>query len=245
MLRAAGSVTSLGAILRDHCATTSSERPTKPAVFLTFHDRVIVGLLMQVDTIIEALEDPRPIQRDKLAALRPHLQAIRAFHDGDHARVIRAIKKRLSSPRLANEVKAVLEELVRDRAPIAAPLPPAPPPPPAPVIVEPAPGTEIDGTLVARFEAEIAADPEARDGYLAYGDYLAGRGDPRGEMIGIGRELAKNPGHKDMLRAHAELAPKLLGPLADCDDVMTDVTWHMGFIAACRLAYTLERFNGD
>jgi uncharacterized protein (TIGR02996 family) len=95
-----------------------------------------------------------------------------------------------------------------------------------------------------QLEAEIFANPEAQDAYLAYADFLAAEGDPRGEMIGIGRELAKNPGHKAMLKRHAELEPQILGPLAEAMDLVTNVAWFMGFIKTARVAYTHERFNG-
>ena len=95
-----------------------------------------------------------------------------------------------------------------------------------------------------QLEAEIFANPESQDAYLAYGDFLAAQGDPRGEMIGIGRELAKNPGHKAMLKRHAELEPQILGPLADYMDIVTNVEWFMGFIKSARVAYTIDRFNG-
>ena len=96
-----------------------------------------------------------------------------------------------------------------------------------------------------QLEAEIFANPDAQDAYLAYGDFLAAEGDPRGEMIGVGRELAKNPGHKAMLKRHAELEPQILGPLAPVMDLVTNVTWFMGFIKSARVAYTHERFNGS
>jgi uncharacterized protein (TIGR02996 family) len=195
---------------------------------------------VQADTIIARLDDPRPIQRDKLAALRSHIATIRAYDDGDYARVIRAIKKRLNSPKLTAEVAALLGELGDGRVSIPAPAPPRPAPPPVPPVVVP----DAPDALLAPLEAEILRDPDAQDAYLAYGDYLASKGEPLGELIAIGRELAKNPGHKHMLAAHDALAPKLLGPLVNCGDMMTNVDWHMGFIKSCRLAYTMDRFNG-
>jgi uncharacterized protein (TIGR02996 family) len=99
----------------------------------------------------------------------------------------------------------------------------------------------------ARLEAEIAADPDAQGPYVVYGDWLAARGDPRGELVTIGHALAKNPHHKAMLEAHrthlAAHATQLLGPLADCTDLITEQDWYMGFLRACRVAYTHDRFN--
>src|SRR5262249_7377087 len=123
-----------------------------------------------------------------------------------------------------------------------APVPPAAPPAPPPLAVE---VPEGEDPLLVQLEAQVAAHPNHQDGYLAYADYLVARGDPRGELVGIGRELAKNPGDKKMLAAHAERATDILGPLADCDDLMTEVEWFMGFIKRARVAYTTERFNGE
>jgi len=95
-------------------------------------------------------------------------------------------------------------------------------------------------------EAAIAADPDAREGYLVLGDWLQERGDPRGELIAIGAELAKSPFDAAMQRNHAaHLAahPELLGPLQGCLDVVTELDWYCGFIRGCRVAYTKDRFN--
>jgi len=199
---------------------------------------------MTADQYVAWLADASRSQREKLAQLQEHVATIRALFDDDHARVLREVKKRLNSPKLAADV-ATLVAALADRT--ANPRPPAPAPEPAPAAPPAsAPPAAIDETG-ARLEAEIAADPEAQSGYLVYGDWLASRGDPRGELVTIGHALAKNPHHKAMLDAHrahlAAHAARLLGPLADCQDLVTEQDWHMGFLRACRVAYTMDRFN--
>lgn len=193
---------------------------------------------MIADKLCEWLATSREPQRVKLLALRDkHVGDLAAMSDADHRRVVREIKKRLNSPKLADEVGQLLALLVRDYAPE--------PPPPAPV--EPAaPSPPLDQQVA--FEAAIAADPDNRDSYLVYGDWLEQRGDPRGALIAIGTELVKNPTHAKMLAAHRDhLAahPEILGPLVGCMDMLTDVEWAYGFIRACRVATTFERFDHE
>ena len=195
---------------------------------------------MQVETLIERLAESRASQRDKLTAMHDQISTIRAFADPDFASMVRAIRKHINSPRLATELAGLIDALTRERVPIPVATLPPPPPPPVPIVA-----VAAGADLAASFEAEIAENPDAHDLYLAYGDWLSSHDDPRGELIAIGRELAKNPGHKEMLAAHRELAPKVLGPLAECEDLVTGTEWHLGFIKKCRLSYTSARFNGE
>ncbi len=196
---------------------------------------------MDADALCAFLDDPAITQRTKLEALRgEHLAAIQALSDPDHKRVVRAIKKRIKSPKLTDELFALVGEISR----VYAPEPVAPEPEPAAPPVPVDPFADDAHELVAA----IYADPGRRDNYMVYGDWLQSKGDPRGELIAIGAELTKNPEHAKMKTAHAEhlhAHPELLGPLADCEDVVTEITWFMGYIDRCRVAYTLERFNGD
>jgi uncharacterized protein (TIGR02996 family) len=190
---------------------------------------------MIADELCAWLAEGRAPQREKLTALADHLADIAAMSDADHKRVVREIKKRLNSPKLAAEVTQLVALLVREYAPE---LPP--PAPAAPVAPSPPPDQQV------AFEAAIAADPDNRDTYLVYGDWLEQRGDPRGALIAIGTELAKNPTHAKMLAAHRDhLAahPEILGKLTGCMDMLTDVEWAYGFIRACRVATTQERFD--
>jgi uncharacterized protein (TIGR02996 family) len=179
--------------------------------------------------VLAILDDAARSQREKLAALRVHADAIRALHDDDHERVLRELRRRLKSPKLAADVAALAAELA-DRMP--HPRPPDVPP------SEPEPD-EADAARAA-LEAAIIADPAAPDAYIVYGDLLTARGDPRGALIAIGQALLADPrsaplraAHRDHLAAHRE---RLLGPLGDHEAVLSDVDWFMGFIRACRIA---------
>src|SRR5688500_18514450 len=66
----------------------------------------------------------------------------------------------------------------REAAPVTAP--PPPPPPPVP---EPEPVLELHRNLA--LEEAIAQDPDDEEAYLVYADWLAERGDPRGELIAV------------------------------------------------------------
>jgi len=190
---------------------------------------------------LNVLDGPRA-QREKLAWIEERVDAIRALRDDHFAEVVRRINKKLNSPKLHDQVFALVAKLHDERVSIPVPAPEPPPaPPPRPEL----PPSVLPDELGDRLQAEIFADPEAQDAYLAYGDYLVAKGDPQGELIGIGRELAKNPGHKAMMAAHAELAPKVLGSLAELDDILVELEWYMGFVRRAKLAYSMERFNGD
>jgi uncharacterized protein (TIGR02996 family) len=187
-------------------------------------------------------------QREKLAVIRdqwlPHLQCL---PDDDLIVALRLIRKAIKNKKIRSERDALLLELRRDGRPGDAPTPPPRPPAELPAeLVEPDPPP---GEREPSLEAAIARDPEAREPYLVYGDWLEGRGDPRGQLVAVQHELNKNPEHKRMRRAQEELleehGERLLGPLRDCDDMLTNVEWYMGFIRSCRLHYSLERFNGD
>ena len=179
---------------------------------------------MTGEQVVAWLEGPES-QRAKLAALRAHVPAIRTFSDGDFQAVVRAIKKRLGSPKLAAEVAALLAELTHDRvlAPVRATNVEAPPVPWV--------GTTDDAQRTA-LEAVIAADPDAQGPYIVLGDTL---GDPWSELVTVGHALVKNPTHKAMRARWDRLLEthrtRILGgsyPIKDAD-------WYMGFVRACTL----------
>lgn len=199
---------------------------------------------MTADQIIDWLASSPAAQREKLATVRErYLAIVRELDDDDHQRVVRALKKRLGSPKLASELSALLVELVRDRVP--RPRAGAAP------VVEDLPIYE--GDRRTQLEAAIAANPDAQAPYLPYADWLEAQGDAFGPLIAIDRELAKNPGHKAMKEERRYYLGRhraaLLGPLVDPDDPamatyqldkgsfrgVTEVEWHMGFIRTCRV----------
>ncbi|MBA3503414.1 MAG: hypothetical protein M4D80_29440 [Myxococcota bacterium] len=185
---------------------------------------------MTIDELERWLAEDSP-QRTKLERVREHVAMIRALPDDAYARALRAIKKRVSSPKLAAEVAALIGELAhgRETKPVGASQPE-----PAPV---PWVGTTED---IAEIEAAIAADPDAQGPYTVLGDYWTASGDIRGELIVIGAALAKNPTHKVMRAAWTKLYDehrrKLWGELAGTiDRILYDVDWYMGFVRACRI----------
>jgi uncharacterized protein (TIGR02996 family) len=172
------------------------------------------------------LDEASRSPRGPLAVLRDHAGAIRALHDDDHERALREIRRRFGQGRHAGGVPTLLD-LLGDRTPNPRPQDAPPPEEDAP-----------DGR-VRELEAEIAGDPDAPAPYAVYADLLQERGDPLGALIAIGQELRRQPGsealraaHRDHLAAHRK---RLLGPLADCEDMVLDVEWCMGFIRACRI----------
>jgi uncharacterized protein (TIGR02996 family) len=190
------------------------------------------------DELCTWLREGPESQREKLEAIeRDHLATIRALYNDDYDLVMRELKKRLSSPKLATRRAAVLAALVphpHNPRPQAAPAP-------RPVDVLP-PATGDQETQLA---AAILANPLARESYIVFGDWLESRGDPRGQLVTIGQELAKNPGHKAMRAAHAaQLAAhggEILGGLADCLEVVTEIEWFMGFIRSARVGLARDR----
>lgn len=194
---------------------------------------------MTADSIIKWLVHNPAMQRDKLTTLREHyVAAIREMYDDDLQRVVREIKKRINSKKLAAELAAFFADVTRDR--VAKPRGES-----ATREATAAPASAGDGNRRAELEAAIAADPDAQAPYLPYGDWLESIGDPFGPLVAIDRELAKNPGHKAMKIARRDYFARhereLMGPLADAAGMLHDVAWHMGFIRKCRLVRNWSR----
>ena len=129
----------------------------------------------------------------------------------------------------------MLAALTLDRAPNPRPTTVAAP--------GPEPGSIANDTGEA-LVAALTADPDNREAAAVYGDWLEARGDPRGRLVAIGNELAKSPGDKTLLREHQKQlasSPAILGPLWDCDDIVTHKEWSRGFIRKCRVALTVDR----
>jgi uncharacterized protein (TIGR02996 family) len=206
---------------------------------------------VEIEELERWLRDPNRSQREKLRLIEEQwIGPLRRLSDEELPAALRLIRKAINSRKLWAQRDALLRELRRDGLAGDAPLPapPGPPERPDPDREEPA-LREADDGRDPSLEAAIARDPEAREPYLVYGDWLEARGDPRGQLIAVQHELNKSAAHRRMLAAQEELlrehGERLLGPLRDCDDMLTDVQWYMGFIRSCRLHYSLERFNGD
>lgn len=89
----------------------------------------------------------------------------------------------------------------------------------------------------------IAREPGSVERYLVYADWLAQRGDPRGELIAVQAELSRAPGDRRLVMAEQDLLhehrERLLGPCAvlAAHGVLA-IDWRWGFIIRAR-------FEGD
>lgn len=87
-------------------------------------------------------------------------------------------------------------------------------------------------------EAQIARDPENPAGYLVYADWLIERGDPRGELINLQVELARDPSVERRERVALLLArhrAEWIGALDGEDPGRVTWTWRNGFFRCVRL----------
>lgn len=191
--------------------------------------------MTSLDELIRWLAAPEPSQRVKLQTLLDHhVAAIRGLRDDHFATAIRDIKKRLSSPKLADQLAALMAALTADRAAHPAPVAPAVDAPPVRWAA-----TSNDERLTA-LEAIVAADPDAQPPYLVLADHLAAAGDARAELITIGHALAKNPAHKAMRLADEQWRERnrelLWGSfLIQFEHCVRDIEWYLGFIRACEV----------
>ena len=100
----------------------------------------------------------------------------------------------------------------------------------------------------AELEARIQANPEDREAYLVYADWLSERGDPRGELITVQAKLEDNPAdgalrdrEQSLLAAHRET---WLGELAKLDPKQDlAVTWRWGFMRAVRVGPPTSEYD--
>jgi len=94
-------------------------------------------------------------------------------------------------------------------------------------------------------EAALLANPDDDEAYAVYADWLQTQGDPRGELAAIQLQLTKDPKNKKLKSQETKLLEQhkahLLGPLADFDDMLLDVEWHMGFIRKATVKNVYER----
>jgi uncharacterized protein (TIGR02996 family) len=113
-------------------------------------------------------------------------------------------------------------------------------------------------------EKAILADPNDKDAYMVYADWLQGQGDPRGELIAL-QIAGKDKAAKALLDKHADY---FLGPLADhvmcydgdlgnnarenskawVEENQQAFLWKFGYIHRLRLAhdsYANEEFEGS
>jgi uncharacterized protein (TIGR02996 family) len=92
---------------------------------------------------------------------------------------------------------------------------------------------EVEQDLVAA----IAADPDAIEPRLVYGDFLQAMADPRGELIAVQAALLAKPGALELLARERELTAELTRKLFDGTTLYSGlvVRWHLGFVDALSL----------
>jgi uncharacterized protein (TIGR02996 family) len=135
-------------------------------------------------------------------------------HDGKQLLITSAGKTTTRTFQTADQAATQLERLIADK--LAAGYLPA-----------------LNDPRSGELEAAIAADPDAREPYSVYGDWLESQGDPRGQLVAL--QLAAD-GDKKLeavaakhLALHAEYFLGSLGELqkAGDDEVLA---WRWGFI---------------
>ena len=92
----------------------------------------------------------------------------------------------------------------------------------------------------ADLEARIQANPDDREAYLVYGDWLSERGDPRGELISVQAKLEQMPDDAALRERETKLIAAnrdaWLGDLAKLDPKQDlGVKWRWGFIDSVRI----------
>lgn len=88
----------------------------------------------------------------------------------------------------------------------------------------------------------IACDPDNVDNYLVYADWLAARGDPRGELIAVQHHLSLDPDSPALQAAQAQLLEDHRAALT-CEGVCAgapelasvELDWRLGFWRAARV----------
>jgi uncharacterized protein (TIGR02996 family) len=96
-------------------------------------------------------------------------------------------------------------------------------------------------------EARILTNPDDQEVYLVYSDWLSERGDPRGELIAVQRQLAQRPDDAELeARERALLdanGATWLGELAKLGPKDLAVAWRWGFIDAVRIGPPTDKYE--
>jgi uncharacterized protein (TIGR02996 family) len=104
----------------------------------------------------------------------------------------------------------------------------------------------VAGQTNPELEARIHANPDDREVYAVYGDWLSERGDPRGELIAVQLKLDQKPGDAALEERekalHEANKATWLGELAKLDAKDLAVTWRWGFVDAVRIGPPTEEY---
>jgi uncharacterized protein (TIGR02996 family) len=77
-------------------------------------------------------------------------------------------------------------------------------------------------------ERAVLADPDRADAYLVYGDWLAARGDPRGELVAVQHAVARAPGDERLRTREQQLIAAARRAIPGDDSVR--LCWRLGFV---------------
>lgn len=81
-------------------------------------------------------------------------------------------------------------------------------------------------------EAQIAKSLDDVEAFRVYGDWLAERGDPRGELIALQTKRGHDKAAKQYIEEHRE---HLLGNLHELSEQLLALTWRNGFVDSVRI----------
>jgi uncharacterized protein (TIGR02996 family) len=98
----------------------------------------------------------------------------------------------------------------------------------------------------AELEARILSNPDDRDAYAVYGDWLSEHGDPRGELVAVQLKLAEAPTpelRERETKLLAEHAATWLGELASLPAKDFAVTWRFGFLDTARVGPPIDDYK--
>jgi uncharacterized protein (TIGR02996 family) len=94
-------------------------------------------------------------------------------------------------------------------------------------------------------EARILTNPDDLEVYLVYSDWLSERGDPRGELIAVQRQLGQQPDDATLKAREQALldanGATWLGELVKLGPKDLAVTWRWGFIDAVRIGPPIDQ----
>lgn len=104
----------------------------------------------------------------------------------------------------------------------------------------------------SQLEAAILDNPDDDGPYLVYGDWLQSRGDPRGELVVVQEQRARNPGDAALKKREAkllaELSPSRVSKMArkkhaakKAESGYCELGWRLGFIERARVARNSDR----
>ena len=196
---------------------------------------------METEQFVAVLRDKGGSQRERLATVRNDwLVALSGLDDMELNECLRQLRKLIKSPKLVAERDQLIGQLRRDGLDGGAPI--SKPPSPTAETSENHPKLGAVAMAIGgphpRFNREldalIAADPLARSARLVYRDWLEEQG-----IVSAGTvDLWPRPEEQKTKRPAESID-------CNCDDLVSELEWHVGFVRRFRLVFTMKRFNAS